>query len=248
MIQLVLVALLVFIWIFWTKWQAAPDDAARRNLVRNSMMYGLLALILLLAAMGRIHWLGAVFAALFPIVKFILIWVLRLFPALARIYRTHGAASGGTHGRSRVTSRFLKMSLDHETGALQGIVLQGPHEGTDLDQLGEVELKALHRHYRVEDPDSARLLESYLKRRFGNIFGDSSHTQDESQHRNESTDMSLSEAREILNLGQEATIDEVRSAHRRLIQKLHPDRGGSDYFAAKINQARDVLLRAMNAG
>ncbi len=59
--------------------------------------------------------------------------------------------------------------------------------------------------------------------------------------------MSLSEALEILGLSGnpekgEVTQSMVQDAHRRLIQKLHPDRGGNDYLAAKINQARDFLL------
>ncbi len=54
--------------------------------------------------------------------------------------------------------------------------------------------------------------------------------------------MTRDEAALILGLRKNATQDEVRDAHRRLIQKNHPDQGGSDYLAAKINQARDVLL------
>ena len=54
--------------------------------------------------------------------------------------------------------------------------------------------------------------------------------------------MSKDEARQILGVDATATPDAIREAHRRLIQKNHPDTGGSDYLAAKINQARDVLL------
>lgn len=59
--------------------------------------------------------------------------------------------------------------------------------------------------------------------------------------------MTLSEALEILGISGnpekgEVTQAMVQDAHRRLIQKLHPDRGGNDYLAAKINQARDFLL------
>lgn len=54
--------------------------------------------------------------------------------------------------------------------------------------------------------------------------------------------MGLQEAYEILGLEKRATREQIIAAHRRLIQKVHPDRGGSDYLAVKINQARDTLL------
>ncbi len=54
--------------------------------------------------------------------------------------------------------------------------------------------------------------------------------------------MSRAEAFEILGLKQGATEAEIRAAHRRLMQSAHPDHGGSDWIAARINQARDVLL------
>jgi hypothetical protein len=60
--------------------------------------------------------------------------------------------------------------------------------------------------------------------------------------RDTGTRMPAAEALKILGLPPGADADAVRAAHKRLILQNHPDRGGSDYLAAKINEAKDVLL------
>jgi hypothetical protein len=55
--------------------------------------------------------------------------------------------------------------------------------------------------------------------------------------------MSHSEALKVLGLEEGATEEQIRAAHRRLILQIHPDKGGTSYLAAKINEAKDVLLR-----
>jgi DnaJ family protein C protein 19 len=54
--------------------------------------------------------------------------------------------------------------------------------------------------------------------------------------------MTAVQAREILGVPANASRDEIVKAHKRMMQKVHPDRGGSDYLAAQINQAKDTLL------
>lgn len=56
--------------------------------------------------------------------------------------------------------------------------------------------------------------------------------------------MTVTEAAAILNIPETATASEIRAAHKTLIRKNHPDQGGSDYLAGKINQARDLMLKA----
>ncbi len=65
---------------------------------------------------------------------------------------------------------------------------------------------------------------------------------EESQTRASGSAMTREEAALILGVGVNSTAEEIRDAHRRLIAKNHPDTGGSEYLAAKINQARDILL------
>ena len=55
--------------------------------------------------------------------------------------------------------------------------------------------------------------------------------------------MDEKEARNVLGVSAHATDEEIREAYKRLMQKNHPDSGGNDYLASKINQARDVLLK-----
>jgi DnaJ family protein C protein 19 len=57
------------------------------------------------------------------------------------------------------------------------------------------------------------------------------------------TIMSVEQARDILGVSEKATAKEIKEAHRRIIQKIHPDQGGSTYLAAQVNQAKEVLLK-----
>ena len=58
--------------------------------------------------------------------------------------------------------------------------------------------------------------------------------------------MSVGEARALLGVGENATLAEIRDAHRRLITKVHPDAGGSEELANQVNVARDTLIAEMN--
>ena len=159
---------------------------------------------------------------------------------------TFGGASqsGGSSGQSsEVTTDYLRMTLEHASGLMRGAVLKGPLAGADLADLDRDQLMQLLADCRRDDPSSAQLLESYLDRAFGDEWRGAGG-QREAPPPPPGGAMSREEALEILGLAAGASAEEVRAAYRTLMQKLHPDQGGSTYLAAKINQAKDTLLRS----
>lgn len=153
------------------------------------------------------------------------------------------AKSGGQ--KSEVRSKFIQMTLDHDTGALEGRLTSGPEAGRALDDFTLDQLLALGRAF---DDESRALLESYLDRRFS---GWREHAHDaaaggrggEFGSAAAGGKMTMEEAYEILGLQRGAGRDEISRAHRGLMKKLHPDQGGSTYLAARVNEAKDTLLR-----
>jgi hypothetical protein len=157
-----------------------------------------------------------------------------------------GAMFGGGAQRSpgqtsRVRSQFLDMSLDHDSGGLEGQIVAGPYAGRSLAEFDLPQLTAMIPGF---DAESVSLLESYLDRRFpawrqdaqGNTAGGQSRPA-------ASGKMTDEEAYQILGLQPGAGRADIGRAHRALMKKLHPDQGGSTYLAARVNEAKDTLLR-----
>lgn len=149
--------------------------------------------------------------------------------------------NGGVRGgqTTSVKTDHLEMELDHDTGNLCGRVIRGVFRGRDIETMAPAEIALLWQDCRFADPQSAQLLEAYLDRRHA--------TWREDMARAEGTPgaggiMTREEALEVLGLKPGASAEDVRAAHRDLMMRMHPDRGGSTYLAAKINQAKDVLL------
>jgi hypothetical protein len=134
----------------------------------------------------------------------------------------------------------VEMELDHDTGAMRGTVLKGAHAGKTLDRLERDALLALYREAGTADVETARLLEAYMDRTLGADWRADAERQRSAAHSGSA--MSREEALKILGLKDGAVEAEIRAAHRRLMMQNHPDRGGSDYIAAKINEAKEVLL------
>ncbi|WP_043359650.1 hypothetical protein [Belnapia sp. F-4-1] len=136
---------------------------------------------------------------------------------------------------STVETATLAMHLDHVTGTLSGRILRGAEAGRDLASLDLPTLFALMADCRSADPESIPLLETWLDRTHPGW-------RDAASEPMEGGPMTRAEALSVLGLEEGADADAVRTAHRRLMRSAHPDRGGSDWLAARINQARDILL------
>ena len=155
-----------------------------------------------------------------------------------------GGLFGGRRSQgqsSRVRSAYLDMSLDHDSGELSGTFVSGEHVGRSLGEFDLAQLLAMMPDF---DAESVALLESYLDRRFPawreNAQGNGTGGQ---RRAAASGKMTAEEAYQILGLQPGASRDDIARAHRSLMKKLHPDQGGSTYLAARVNEAKDTLLR-----
>src|SRR6266404_6477633 len=208
-------------------------DPARlaRGLKVTGIVIAVLA-VATLAVSGRLAALLMPLAMLMPL-------LIRVRSVLDR-YRP---PSGGQS--STVATPFLRMNLDHDTGSMEGTILRGRFAGMRLEELAAADLLALLRECRAEDEEGARLLEAYLDRVHPDwrdeLAGERPGGSGSGGHPG-GGDMTVEEAYAILGLAPGADAEAIREAHRRLMVKLHPDHGGSDYLATKINRARDVLL------
>lgn len=146
--------------------------------------------------------------------------------------------------RSRVTSTLLDMELDHDSGAMTGTVRAGRFAGRGLDTLSLGEIAELMRECLAQDADGARLLEAYLDRRTPGWREHADRHADAGQGSPpRAGPMTKQEAYEILGLQPGAGEEAIREAHRALMKRIHPDAGGTSGLAARVNQAKDTLLK-----
>lgn len=203
----------------------------------------IVVLLIGLAATGRMHWLVAAGAALLPFVRRGL-GLLRLVPLINQLFpgwqqryqgQRPGSAQSGSDYATTETAH-LRMSLHHPSGHIDGEVLSGAHQGRLLSELSQAEIVGLHGSF--DDRDSKRLLETYLDR----TWADWRTTNSGTGAPTADSAMDRQRALEVLGLDETANEQDIIDAHRRLMQKLHPDRGGSNYLAATLNEAKMTLL------
>ncbi|MFO7528956.1 MAG: molecular chaperone DnaJ [Marinobacter sp.] len=236
-LTLLVIVLAVVAWL-WLRNQPASQRIPA--ILKLALIAGT-GIVVLLAVTGRLHFVFAALAFLYPLLR-------RVLPSLLS-----GAGNGGAEGKSgnqsRVSSEILEMSLDHDSGTMSGKILKGPMAGRELADLSESEFLELLRYCRAQDEDSARLLETYLDRRFGDSWradgeagSDAGGSGERGNSGNAGGPLTESEALDVLGLEPGASREEIIRAHRRMMQKVHPDHGGSNYLAARINEAKERLL------
>jgi DnaJ domain len=152
-----------------------------------------------------------------------------------------GGARKSPGQTSRIATDHLEMELDHDSGEMRGRVLKGLFKDRDITSLSAADLALLWQDCRHTDAQSAQLIEAYLDRAHPSWREDMARGES-AMRRGPDGRMTPEEAFEILGLKPGAGEEDIRRAHRDLMLKLHPDRGGSTYLAAKINEAKDVAL------
>lgn len=224
--------------------RSAPAATARQ--FRRILLWGGLFIALVFAATGRLGVLvpliGAMIAAMLRLLPVLVPMLLQYLPLWKRWQQQRAGRphSGGGADATTVNTKYLRMQLNHSTGEIAGEVLAGRHAGRQLGELDRDQLGDLYAECVRNDRESATLLRAYLERVYGGDWEEGRNGRRQSAASGGT--MTPDEAYEVLGLERGASRDDVIGAHRRLMQRLHPDRGGSDYLAAKINQAKDILL------
>ena len=220
---------------------ARPADVFRalRWVAGGIVVFGLIAI----AVSGRWNLLWALSFPAFPL--------LMRWRAIRSMQKNARGPSSGQ--ASEIDTRFLRMSLDHDTGDMDGTVREGAFSGRTLLDMKLGELIELWRLCAVEDEQSRSVLESYLDRNHPDwrdvAGGDAQNAQGQAGGESAGgaspwtqTGMDAAEAREVLGVDENASDADIEAAYRREMKRAHPDQGGSDWMAAKVNQAKETLL------
>lgn len=213
------------------RWFISADPKKMVSTVRWAAAILAAGLGLYLVVAGPRSWIPVILLVLLP-------WLMRLRWLANLAKSARGPSPGQT---SEIETQYLRMTLNHDTGAMSGIVLRGAFEGRELSDLSLEELLSLLEECRAGDQQSAAVLETYLERAHGSEWRERAAAAAGQAGFGGGT-MTRAEACEVLGVKPGASEEEIKEAHHKLMTKIHPDHGGSTYIAAKINQAKDVLL------
>ena len=210
----------------------APEQ--KRPFVVKYAVYAVITLLLLAVITGRIHWLGAVFAGALGLLKVGANTFFRFLPFL-RFFQKNNV-----FGDPKFRTDYLEVVVHVQSGRIEGTVLIGEFSGRAIASLDQSELDSLEKILKGSDSRSYYLLRVIRQR----LQGSTRSNYSRHDYKDASiSDPSVEESEQILGLQAGYTKKDVDLSYKRLMQKLHPDRGGNDYLASRINIARDVLLK-----
>jgi hypothetical protein len=236
--NLVIGLILLFLLLSAIKQFARMDAAAAARLVRHGGgVIGLIGAALLLLR-GRVGFA----AALAGMAASFAGW--RAFGPAWTSFRAAGAGAGARPGRvTTARSAMIEMRLDHDSGVMSGVVFAGAQAGNAIEALSRPQLLNLRQELLRDDPEGANLLEAYLDRRFAGWREAEESQRERRGSAGAGGAMTRREAYEVLGLPEGADEADIIRAHRALMKKFHPDHGGSTALAARVNQAKDVLMQ-----
>lgn len=226
------IALVILFGGWWALRQLGNAQPAKlRALMRKGAGAGLIAVAGLLALRGALQIAAPIF-----------LLGLSMFGQVAGLFNS-GAFWRKPGGQtSRVSTRVLEMELDHDSGRMDGTVLLGPLAGRRLSSLDRAQADVLRRVCLEAGDQSLALFATWIERTHPEWQTASQRSEETAQPR-QSAAMTREEALEVLGLKSGATPEEIRTAHKHLMKQFHPDRGGTNYLATKINLAKDRLLQ-----
>ena len=235
---LILILALLLLFLFGLKAFANASPANMARTLRNIGGSSALMIALFLAATGRFPLAIPLGLVAFSLLR----GNFSSFPGGFGPFPGNANKRGGQN--SRVRTRTIEMELDHDTGDMDGHVIRGRFSSRQLSSMDEQDLIGLWSDCQAGDTQAAQLLEAYLDRRFSDWrehAGAGAKGSGETRGGPEGP-MNVDEAYDILGLQAGASSADIRRAHRKLMKRMHPDQGGSTYLAAKINEAKDLLL------
>tara|TARA_B100000073_G_scaffold319770_1_gene298945 strand:- start:104 stop:856 length:753 start_codon:yes stop_codon:yes gene_type:complete len=234
--------------LFLIRWYISADARSVKRKLTYLLLLILLAFFIFLAVTGRLAAAFGVFMAIITFGRrvFGLISILNWFKNFFRVAPADDNNVAGNYKKkkSNVHTKFLRMTLDHDSGELDGLIIFGKLKGKLLSNLNLDDLIDFRQDI-LNDNDSLHLLNSYLDRKYqgwrSKYKSDDKEDKTDTTYRN--SVMTTQEAIQILGVDINANNDEIKEAYKQLISKFHPDKGGSSYLATKINQAKEILLK-----
>jgi hypothetical protein len=236
MVKLILlVALVLAVYISYIYYKHLPQEKKRPALIKF-VTYAVCITLLILVATGKISWLGAIAAAALAILKFGIGAALRFAP-IAKLFRKELSKNP-----PKFRSEHLDLEFDLDTLEFRGKIIKGPYAGKTLAQLSDNEINELISNYKINDKRSYYILLTARSR----LAGAEPEENSANNTNVASGEITLDEARKLLGLTEEYTKKDIEYRYKRLMQKVHPDRGGNDYLASRVNLAREILLKDLN--